>query len=118
MEWVSKLSTRTKGDWSANCTWIRVIKDHWIKETQELRKLEDEIEKDDVCHRLYATYIVSTLSGTLLKYVETSVYWGQVILDVKFADDLVLLTREQAVLQDMIGRITEIGRCYGREMNV
>jgi len=95
-----------------------VLKDHWIKETQELRRLEDEIEKDDVCHRLYATCIVSTLSGTLLKYLETSVYWGQVILNVKYADDLVLLTREQAVLQDMIGRITEIRRCGGREMNV
>lgn len=83
-----------------------MLKDHWIKETQELRRLEDEIEKDDVCHRLYATYMVSTLSGTLLKCLETSAYWGQVILNVKYADDLVLLTREQAVLQGVIERIT------------
>jgi hypothetical protein len=88
-----------------------VLNDQWIKEKQELRRLEDEIEKDDVCHRLYATYIVSTLSGTLLKYMETSVYWGT----GNFQHEV---TREQGVLQDMIGRITEIGRCYGREMNV
>ena len=43
---------------------------------------------------------------------------GHVILNVKYADDLVLLTREGSALQSMIGRITEIGRCYGREMNV
>jgi hypothetical protein len=43
---------------------------------------------------------------------------GQVILSVKYADDLVLLTREEMVLHDMIGRITEIGSCYGREINV
>jgi hypothetical protein len=33
---------------------------------------------------------------------------GQVIVNVKYADDLVLLTRVQTVLQAMIGRITEI----------
>ena len=43
---------------------------------------------------------------------------GQVILNVKYADDLVLLTGVQTVLQVMIGRITEIGKCYGRKMNV
>ena len=85
-----------------------MLKYHWIKETQELRRMEDEIEKDDVCHRLYVT-----VEG----FEEFSV-GGQVIVNVKYADDLVLLTRVQTVLQGMIGRITEIGRCYGREMNV
>jgi hypothetical protein len=37
---------------------------------------------------------------------------------VKFADDLVLLTKEQAVLQGRTGRLTEIGRRYGMEINV
>jgi hypothetical protein len=37
---------------------------------------------------------------------------------VKYADDLVLLTKEETVLQGMIGRIIEIGRYYGMEMNV
>jgi hypothetical protein len=37
---------------------------------------------------------------------------------MKYADDLLLLPREEMVLQGMIGRITEIGSCYGREINV
>jgi ABC-type enterochelin transport system ATPase subunit len=37
---------------------------------------------------------------------------------VKYADDLVLLTKEEKVLQDMIDKLIEIGRCYGMEINV
>jgi hypothetical protein len=37
---------------------------------------------------------------------------------VKYADDLVLLAKEETVLQSMIDRVIEIGRCYGMEMNV
>jgi len=37
---------------------------------------------------------------------------------VKYADDLVLLAKEEKVLQDMIDKLIEIGRCYGLEMNV
>jgi hypothetical protein len=37
---------------------------------------------------------------------------------VKYADDLVLLTKEEKVLQDMIDKLIKIGRCYGMEMNV
>jgi len=37
---------------------------------------------------------------------------------VKFADDLALLTKEQAVLQGRTGRLTEIGRRCGMEINV
>jgi hypothetical protein len=37
---------------------------------------------------------------------------------VKYADDLVLLAREEKVLQGMIDRLIEIGRRYGMEMNV
>jgi hypothetical protein len=37
---------------------------------------------------------------------------------VKYADDLVLLAKEEKVLQDMIDRLIETGRCYEREMNV
>ena len=34
------------------------------------------------------------------------------------AGDLVLLAKEGKVLQDMIDKLTEIGRCFGMEMNV
>jgi len=43
---------------------------------------------------------------------------GQIIHTVKYADDLVLLTKEEEVLQDMIDKVIEIGRCCGMEMNV
>jgi len=37
---------------------------------------------------------------------------------VKYADDLVLLAKEEKVLQDMTDKLNESGRCYGMEMNV
>jgi hypothetical protein len=43
---------------------------------------------------------------------------GQIINTVKYADDLVLLAKEEKVLQDMIDKVIEIGKCYGMEMNV
>jgi hypothetical protein len=43
---------------------------------------------------------------------------GQMIHTVKYADDLVLLAKEEKVLRDMIDKLVEIGRCYGMEMNV
>ena len=43
---------------------------------------------------------------------------GQIIHTVKYADDLVLLAKEEKVLRDMIDKLIEIGRCYGMEMNV
>jgi len=43
---------------------------------------------------------------------------GQIIHTVKYADDLVLLAKEEKVLQDMIDKLIEIGRCYGMEMNM
>jgi hypothetical protein len=36
---------------------------------------------------------------------------------VKCADDHVLLAKEETVLQVMIGRLTEVGRCFGVEPN-
>jgi hypothetical protein len=37
---------------------------------------------------------------------------------VKYAYDLVLLAREEMLLQVMIDRLIGIGRCSGMEMNV
>jgi hypothetical protein len=41
----------------------------------------------------------------------------QVICTVKYPDDFVLLAKEETVLQGMIHRLAEIGRCYGMAMN-
>ena len=43
---------------------------------------------------------------------------GNVIHTVKYAEDLVLLAKEEKVPQDMIDKLIEIGRCYGMKMNV
>jgi hypothetical protein len=37
---------------------------------------------------------------------------------VRYADDLVLLAKEQMVLQGMTNRLTEIGRSYRMEINM
>ena len=42
----------------------------------------------------------------------------QIIHTAKYADDLVLLAKEEKVLQDIIDKLIEIGRCYGMEMSV
>ena len=43
---------------------------------------------------------------------------GQIIQTVKYADDLVLMSKKETVLQGMIDKLTETGRYYGLEMNV
>jgi len=43
---------------------------------------------------------------------------GHIIHTVIYADDLVLLAKEEKVLQDMIDKLIETGRCYGMEINV
>jgi hypothetical protein len=43
---------------------------------------------------------------------------GQISHTVKYADVLVLLAREEKVLQGMIDKLIEIGKCCGMEINV
>jgi len=43
---------------------------------------------------------------------------GQIIHTVKYADDLVLMAKEETVLQGMIDKLIQTGRYYGMEMNV
>ena len=43
---------------------------------------------------------------------------GQIIHAVKYADELVLLAKEEKVLQDMIDKLIETRRCYEMETNV
>jgi hypothetical protein len=43
---------------------------------------------------------------------------GQIISTVRYADDLVLLAKEETVLQSMVNKITVVGRVYYREINV
>jgi len=43
---------------------------------------------------------------------------GQIIQTVKYTDELVLMAKEETVLQGIIDKLIEIGRCYCMEMNV
>ena len=43
---------------------------------------------------------------------------GQTIQTVKYADDLVLMAKEETVLWGMIDKLIETGRYYDMEMNV
>jgi uncharacterized membrane protein len=43
---------------------------------------------------------------------------GQIIIMVRYADDLVLLAMEETVLQSMIDNVIEVGRVYGMGINV
>jgi len=45
-------------------------------------------------------------------------FGGQIIQTVKYADDLVLMDQEETVLQGMIDKLIESGKCCGMEMNV
>jgi hypothetical protein len=42
----------------------------------------------------------------------------QIIRTVRYAYDLVLLAKEETVLQSMIDNLIEVGRGYGMEINV
>ena len=50
--------------------------------------------------------------------LETSTLEGKIIQTVRYADDLVLMAKEETVLQGMIDKLIETGRYYGMEMNV
>jgi ribosome-interacting GTPase 1 len=43
---------------------------------------------------------------------------GQIICTVRYADDLVLLAKEETTLQSMTDKLLEFGRRYGMEINV
>ena len=42
----------------------------------------------------------------------------QIIQIVKYADELVLTAKEEKVMQGIIDKLKEVGRCCGMEMNV
>jgi len=62
---------------------------------------------------LYSEYLTKE---TLEEYRDFKI--GQVIRTVKYANDLVLLAKEETVLEGTIDRLNEIGRCNGMEMKV
>ena len=77
--------------------------------------MEEELDTDAVCHQfLYS----ECLTKEALKGFEDFKIGGQIIHNVKYADDLVLLAKGGKILQDMIDKLIEIGGCNGLEMEV
>ena len=58
----------------ATCTWLRVLKYDSTEGTQEVWRLEEELDKDAVCHQFSSTCTVNTLPRKLWKGLETSKY--------------------------------------------
>ena len=81
----------------------------WL--VQEVWWVEDKLDKAAVCRWFYSNYTASTLPSKLLKGFRDFKTRRQVILTVKYADDLVLLATENTVLQNMINALTEPRRC-------
>jgi len=67
-----------------------------------------------ILFKLYGKYLTKEASEGSRDFEIT----GQAIRTVKYANDLVLVTKENVVLQSMTERLTEIGRCYGMGSNV
>ena len=80
-------------------------------------RLEEELDKDAVCHKFYSTCTANALRRKLWMGLEISTSEGK-LFKLKYADDLVLMAQEETVLQGMIDKLIEIGSCYGMEMNV
>jgi hypothetical protein len=66
------VSSGAKYNSTANSTCIIELNYHWIKGSPEVRRLEEELEKDEVCHRFDLTYRANTLPPNPLKRLETS----------------------------------------------
>jgi len=66
---------------------------------------------------LFNLYSESLTKGALDGFGDFKI-GGQIIQTVKYADDIVIMAKEETVLQGMIDKLIKIGRCYGVEMNV
>jgi hypothetical protein len=64
--------------------------------------------------KLYSEYVIQEALEGLGDFK----VGGQVISTVRYADDLVLVVKEQTILQNMTDKLTEVGRGYGMEINV
>jgi len=78
--------------------------------------LEEELDKDAVFQQFCSTRTVNALPRKLEWFGDFKI-GGKILHTVKYANELLLLAKEEKVLQDLIDKIIEIGRCHGVEMN-
>jgi len=83
-----------------------------------LSSLDEKLEKDVVCHRLYSTFTANVLPGKILEVSGDFKIVGKVMCTTKYTDGLVLLAKEETVLQGTKDELIETGGCCGVEKNV
>ena len=81
-------------------------------------RLEEELDKDAVLSPILFNLYRECLTKEALDGLGDFNIGGQIIQTVKYAGDLVLMAKEETMLQSVIDKLIEIGRCYGMEMNV
>ena len=75
-------------------------------------RLGEGLDKEVVCHLFYS-FTKEALEG-----FEDFQLTGQEIRNVKYVYELVLLAREETVLQNMTDRLNKTGEFYEMEMNL
>jgi hypothetical protein len=98
-----------------------VLQYDWTKEEQGVRKLEKEIIIIIIIIITIIIIIIIDIDNGTKEALEgfgNFKIGGQAISSVKYADDLVLLAKEETVLQDVVDRLIEMGICCGLGMNV
>jgi hypothetical protein len=74
----------------------------WTEGKQEVCRLEDELDKDVVYHQFCSTCMANVLQRKLCMGLETLTSEGKLIIQtVKYADELLLMAKEETVLQGM-----------------
>ena len=83
---------------------------------------DDDFEKRQIVRHFLINVIFILYSECLTKEALDGLgdfnIGGQIIQTVKYADDLVLMAKEETVLQGIIDKLIEIGSCYGMEMDL
>jgi len=80
-------------------------------------KIGEDVTEGCFCQRLYSNCTANTLPRKFHRGWRFQKRRAS-NCSVKFAHYRMLMAKEQKVLQSVIGRLIETGRCYGRNINV
>ena len=72
-----KFLARNGNRWLANCTWSRRLKYDWTERRQEVCRLEEELDKDALCHQFCSTCTANALPRKLWMGLESSTSEGK-----------------------------------------
>ena len=102
----------TGADWSERRFISKLCKDQSVKynqtkETQEVCRLEEELDKDTVLSSILFSLYSKDLTKQGAEGFEDFRIGREDICTVKYADDLVLMAKDETTLQRMIDRLIE-----------